>query len=175
MSKITLYIASSLDGFIARKNGEVDWLFTDHDYGYSEFYKKIDAVVMGSNTYKQALSFGESYKGKECYVFSRKKRGKKGNVTFVSEDIKKFVKRLKGNVWLVGGSQIIREFLNRNLIDEYRIFIHPILLGNGIPLFQGNFPEIKLKFIGAKSYSSGLAELRYEKIKKIKEKITQRL
>lgn len=165
MNRIILYIAASLDGFIARKNGEVNWLFTDQDYGYPEFYKKIDAVVMGNKTYKQALSFGESYKGKECYVFSRNKKGKKGNATFVSEDIKKFVKRLKGNVWLVGGSQIIKEFLNHNLIDEYRIFVHPILLGNGIPLFQGDFHEIKLKFMGAKSYSSGLIELKYEKIK----------
>lgn len=163
MTRIILYIAASLDGFIARKNGNVDFLFTDQDYGYSEFYRKIDAVVMGSKTYIQSLAFGEAYKGKKCYVFSRKKKGSIGNVIFVSEDTRKFVKKLKGSVWIVGGGQIIKEFLKYNLIDEYRIFVHPILLGKGIPLFQGGFPEIRLKFMGARSYSSGLVELRYKK------------
>lgn len=164
MPKIILYIATSLDGFIARKNEKVDWLFSDQDYGYSEFYKKIDAVVMGSKTYRQALSFGETYKGKECYVFSRRRKGKKGNAVFVNENVRKFVKRLKGNVWLVGGGQLVNEFLKYNLIDDFRIFVHPILLGNGIPLSQGSFTEIKLKFVGTKSYSSGLVELKYTRL-----------
>lgn len=165
MGDIILYIGSSLDGFIARKSGAVDFLFTDQDYGYSEFYKKTDIVVMGSKTYRQALSFGETYKGKKCYVFSRKKKGSVGNITFIGEGARRLVQRLDGNVWLVGGSQAIREFLKHNLIDEYRIFVHPLLLGEGIPLFQGSFKEIKLKFIGAKSYSSGLVELKYKKLK----------
>lgn len=164
MTKVILYIATSLDGFIARKNGDVDWLFADQDYGYSEFYKKIGIVVMGNKTYKQALSFGESYSGKECYVFSRKKKGKNGNAVFVSGDVRKFVKKLKDkNIWLAGGAEIIKEFLRYDLIDDFMIFVHPILLGEGIPLFKGSFAEKKLKLVNIKRYSSGLVSLHYKR------------
>ena len=74
MRKIVLFIASSLDNFIARKNGDVSWLFTDQDYGYKKFYYSVDVLLVGRKTYEQALSFGEwPYIGKKCYVFTRKK------------------------------------------------------------------------------------------------------
>ena len=170
--KIILYIATSLDGFIARKNGSVDWLSpyekSGEDYGYKEFYDSVGTVVMGNTTYKQALTFGESYKDKNCFVFSRKtNKNKKNNVTFVNGDVKKFVNELNlkngKNIWLVGGASIIDEFLKLDLIDEFIISIIPILLGEGIPLFKGDNVESQLKLLNVKSYDSGLVQVHYER------------
>ena len=170
MRKIILFIASSLDDYIARKDGNIDWLFHDHAYGYKKFYKSIDTVVMGRKTYEKALEFEkEPYKDKKCYVFSRSKNKKTiKNVKFV-DDVENFSKRLiksKGKgIWLVGGSEIISIFINKNLLDEIRLYVHPIILGNGIPLFNGIKQNVKLKFIKSKSYKSGLVQLHYKILK----------
>ena len=105
-NKIVLYIAKSLDGFIARKNGSVDWLDkfneTGEDYGYKKFLDTVDTLIMGNTTYKQVLGFGEfPYKGKDCYVFSRKeRRNKDDNVTFVKGDVNEFLCTLKPKKFL---------------------------------------------------------------------------
>ncbi|KAF5418102.1 MAG: Dihydrofolate reductase [Candidatus Methanocomedens sp.] len=169
--RIILYIATSLDGFIARKNGSVDWLSPyengPEDYGYNEFYKKIGTVIMGNTTYKQVLSFGDfPYKGKDCFVFTKNKdKLKDSNVTFVSKSVKDFISQLNlrdnENVWLVGGASIIDEFLMFDLIDEFIITTIPILLGDGIHLFNGKLNEKRLKLIDVKSFNSGLVQLHY--------------
>lgn len=114
MRKVILFIASSLDGYIARTSGAVDWLFTvndDQDYGYVDFLAGVDTILMGRRTYEQVLSFGEfPYKGIQCFVFSRTRGGERDEyVTFISGNIESFVKGLKNgtgkNIWLVGGSQ----------------------------------------------------------------------
>ena len=170
---IILYIATSLDGFIARKDGSVDWLSPyekgQEDYGYNEFFKKIGTVIMGNATYKQVLTFGDfPYRGKDCFVFTRNKdKHKDENVTFVSESAKDFISQLNSgdnkNIWLVGGASIVDEFLKSDLIDEFIITIIPILLGDGIPLFKGGSNEKKLKLIDAKTFDSGLVQLRYKR------------
>ena len=170
---IILYIAASLDGFIARKDGSIDWLSPyekgEEDYGYNDFYKKIGTVIMGNNTYKQVLSFGEfPYKGRDCFVFTRNKDKRKDEyVTYVSKSAKDFISHLNlrdnKNIWLVGGASIIDEFLKSDLIDEFIITIIPILLGDGIPLFKGKSNEKKLKLINEKTFDSGLMQLHHKR------------
>lgn len=166
-----LYIATSLDGFIARKDGSVDWLSPyengQEDYGYKEFLKKIGIVIMGNTTYKQVLSFGEfPYRGKDCFVFTRnKEKHTDENVTFVSKNAKDFISQLRENknIWLVGGASIIDEFLKFDLIDEFIITIIPILLGEGIPLFKGRSNEKNLELIDVKTFDTGLVQLYYKR------------
>ena len=164
MGKIKLFIASSLDGFIAREDGSIDWLFTG-DYGYAEFYKSIDTVLMGRKTYELTLKLNEEHKGRKVYVFTKQKNLKKlGDTKLVSDPIN-FTKKLiniKGkDIWLVGGSEIITIFLNNSLIDEIILYVHPIVLGKGIPLFKNIKKEVRLKLVKHKSYDDGLVQIYY--------------
>lgn len=166
MRKIILFIASSLDGYIARKSGEIDWLFTDQDYGYTEFYAQVDTLIMGKKTYQQVLSFGEyPYKDKEVFVFSKTASGKTdNNVKFVNSDWLNFIKTLRQsdgcNIWLVGGAQLIYFFLQHDFIDELILSIHPIILGDGIPLIVSDASlETKLKLKNVKTFDSGLVQI----------------
>ena len=167
MRKVVLFIASSLDGFIARTSGEVDWLFTDQDYGYADFLAGVDTVLMGRRTYEQVLSFGEyPYKRIQGFVFSRtRKEDLDENVIFIQDDPAGFVEGLKRHtgkiIWLVGGSQIIRSVMSRDLIDEFVISVHPIILGDGIPLFHSPLPMRKLSLQHCRSFDTGLVQLTY--------------
>ena len=172
-AKVILYIAMSLDGFIARSNGAIDWLSPfenkNEDYGYAEFYKNIGAVIMGNNTYKQTLSFPEfPFKGKNCFVFTRNPiKAKDEHVAFVNTEVKGFIKHLrvkgKKNIWLVGGAAMVAEFLKCDAIDEFIISVIPVLLGEGIPLFRGNHDEKAVSLIGVKSFKSGVVQLHYKR------------
>ncbi|MFM2062886.1 MAG: hypothetical protein RLZZ507_2556 [Cyanobacteriota bacterium] len=168
MRKIRLFIASSLDGYIADKTGKVDWLFTDDDYGYSEFFNQIDTLIMGNKTYQQILGFGEyPYPGKEAFVFSKMQHGEQDDhVKFVGEDLENFIKNLRrssgDDIWLVGGSQVIEFFMEKGFLDEIIIAIHPIILGDGIPLFSKNTNITqRLDLIDVKTYPSGLVQVYY--------------
>jgi len=166
MRKLVLYIATSLDGYIARSSGEFDWLFSDQDYGYTEFFAGVDTVLVGRKTYDQALGFGEyPYKGTRGFVLTRTPRAPDENVTFVSGDLASFVSELKResgrNIWLVGGAQIVAECVKHDLIDDFMLFVHPIILGEGIPLFAPGLPERPLQFVRSQSFSSGLVEVSY--------------
>ncbi len=165
MKKIILYVATSLDGFIARKNGSVDWLTkfsnTEEDYGYKEFLNSVGTVILGNTTYKE---FGAPYENKKCFVFSRKNSGKENNITYVNDNAKNFTENLpddEGTIWLVGGADIAKEFLKNNLIDEFIITIIPTVLGEGIPLFAKGIGEHKLQLLNSKSYDSGVVQLHY--------------
>ena len=174
MPRIKLYIACSLDGYIAREDGSIDWLTKyennqETDYGYSEFYASIGTVLMGRKTYEQVLGFGEwPYGEKKSYVFTRQKEPmrRENNVEFVSGNIGKFVRRLKENtdedIWLVGGAQLIKVFLEENLVDDMIVFIVPIILGSGIPLFDRIGREIRLRLVKIEKYESGLAGMEYK-------------
>lgn len=160
MRKIILFIATSLDGFIAGKNDEMDWLFHDQDYGYKAFYNSVDTVIMGRKTYDIALKLEkEPFKDKKIIVFSRNNKVEyiQSPVDFIKE-----LKKQKGkDIWLVGGSEIVSILLNNNLINEMRIFIHPIIIGKGKELFKDIKNEIKLELIETKHYDSGLVEVNY--------------
>ena len=158
MRKVILYISMSVDGFIADKNGGVDWIAGsdenyESDYGYVHFIKNIDTVIFGYNTYRQIvedLSPHEwVYKGLQSYVFTNKKKKDTQDVRFVNEDVSLFIEELKNkdgkNIWICGGAQLVNQLIKQDMIDEYHITTIPILLGNGIRLFQENNPNINLK------------------------------
>ncbi len=168
MSKIIVYIATSLDGYIAREDGSIDWLPESAESGYDAFYKSIDTVIMGKTTYDQVLTFGEyPYKDKKSYVFTTTNQKKNENVEFVS-DVNKFVKdRFNGmgkNIWLVGGAQIITSFLKQKAVDEIIVTIIPVILGKGLSLFKNTESEIKLELIKTKKYAQ-LVDLHYRILK----------
>ncbi|MDO8553813.1 MAG: dihydrofolate reductase family protein [Candidatus Micrarchaeota archaeon] len=165
MRKIILFIASSLDGFITGENGELDWLFTDQDYGYTKFLSSTDCALMGRKTYETAIKLGDSPKeGRKWYVFTHSSEQNKENITFIS-DLVPFTKKLrqqKGkNIWLIGGSEAISILMNAGLVDEIIISIHPILLGKGIPLFKNIGKIINLKLVKSTKFNSGLLQLHY--------------
>ena len=170
MRKVVLFIATSLDGFIARKDGSINWLFSDQDYGYTDFYASIDTTLTGHATYKQTKTFGEfAFPGKTNYIFSRSPQTpEKDPVTFVSSDIVQFVRDLKQqkgkHIWLVGGGQINTVMLNAGLIDEMIVSIHPIILGEGLPLFAGQPKETTFKVTAQKTFESGLVQITYCKL-----------
>ena len=165
MKKIILYVATSVDGFIARKNGSVDWLTQynnlGEDFGYKEFLDSVETVILGNTTYRE---FKAPYENKKCYVFSRKNTGKENNITYVNTDVKEFTDGLSENenIWLVGGADIAKEFLKNNLIDELIITVIPIVLGEGIHLFAKGVGEHKLKLLNTKFYDSGVVQLHYQ-------------
>ena len=169
MRSIKLYIATSLDGYIARRSGEIDWLFDDQDYGYSDFLATIDTMIMGRKTYEQVLTFGEyPYPDKKNYVVSNQLQGKPAPYAeFVEADqLKPLVEELRRSdgkdIWLVGGAQVIRFFMQHRFVDELILSIHPIVLGDGIPLFL-NDPQIETLFQlkAVKPFNSGLVQLSY--------------
>jgi dihydrofolate reductase len=168
MRPVKLFIATSLDGFIADKNGGIDWLFTDQDYGYADFYAAIDTTLTGYKTYADMLGFGEfPFRGKTNYVFSRHHHQADDNpVTFISADIAAFVQQLKQqpgkDIWLVGGGQINEVLLQAGLIDELIISIHPIMLGEGRPLFAGRTERQDFTLTGTRAFETGLVQLNYQ-------------
>jgi dihydrofolate reductase len=172
--KVIVYIAVSLDGYIARKDGDIDWLSAvnskDEDYGYSEFLKNVDTVIIGRKTYDKVLSFGIGYPhGKfKNYIITRKKRRSSDNIEFYNGNMRKLISSLKKekgkNVFVDGGAEIVNLFMKHNLIDEFIISVIPVFLGNGIRLFKNKRPEVKLKLESCKSFSSGLAQLHYKVI-----------
>jgi dihydrofolate reductase len=167
MPKVVLFIATSLDGYIASSDGTVDWLFHDADYGYTEFMASLDAVVMGRKTWEQAKSFeAVPFAGKQVYVFSRTlPPSTDERIHHVDGEVGAVVAAMRQNLqrelWLVGGGELIRQFISHRLIDEFRLFVHPIILGEGVPLFLHHSERTNLTFEGSQSFPSGLIELRY--------------
>jgi dihydrofolate reductase len=180
-SRVTIHMAASLDGFIARKDGGVDWLETSDEFadgdtmdpGFVEaFLKTIDCYVMGSRTYETALSFeakglGWSYGDKPIFVLtSRDLPRTRDTVEFYSGDLTQFVNgRLRSTVrtiWFVGGGVVSGECLRLGLADEVRYSILPILIGDGIQFFEKLDRDVALHLAEVKAYKNGIVELRYE-------------
>jgi dihydrofolate reductase len=164
----------SLNGKIAKADGGVEWLEMipnprKMDYGYARFYDSIDTTIQGNTTYNQIINWGIEfpYSGKKNYVFTtQKKLENTDHVEFVAENHIDFIHQLKEergkDIWLVGGGQINTMFLNENLIDEIVVFVMPIVLSDGVGLFEAVPKETKLELLGAKSYPTGAVELRYK-------------
>jgi len=176
MRQVILYIAASLDNFIARPDGSVDWLSSpefllpDEDYGYHEFYITIDTTLMGNSTYRFILDQDVPfpYPDKKNYVFSRSAKNRDTEfVRFIYQDPVDFVRQLKlqtgEDIWLVGGGQINTVLLNNDLIDKMILTLLPITLGEGIPLFHGKYKEVKFSLNASKSYQSGIVQLNLQK------------
>ncbi|GAB4149080.1 MAG: dihydrofolate reductase family protein [Patescibacteria group bacterium] len=170
MSKVILYIAVTVDGYIADKDGGVDWLqefqVSKYDYGFEDFYADIGSIVMGSITYEQVLSFGVEwpYSGVKTYVLShRELPAATDSVSFYHGDLTELVERLKyeGNIWLVGGGQVVSQFINLNLVDEIQLAVIPVLLGKGIPLFREFANHLKLELTQNQVFDNGAMLVKY--------------
>jgi len=169
--KVILYIAMSIDGYIATKNDELDFLSLveeeGEDYGYAAFTKTVDTVIMGRKTYEKVLSFGIAFPhaGKECYVITKSLREDDGSVHFYRGNLPWLISDLKSkqgkNIFIDGGAETVHALLNDKLIDEMIISIIPVLLGNGIKLFKDERPEQKLKLVSSKAFNRGLVQLHY--------------
>lgn len=175
MRKVVLFIAISLDGYIADKNGQVDWLNGEDknietEDTYSTFIQNVDTVIMGWNTYHQIvteLSPDEwVYKGLKSYVLTHRNLNSTSEITYTDKSPNKLIHELKKqqgkDIWICGGANLIHQLMNDNLIDEYIISIIPTLLGSGIKLFQENEHKILLKLIKTQS-SNGIVELTYQR------------
>lgn len=180
-SRVTIHMVASLDGFIARKDGSVDWLETADEFAGGEtmdpgfveaFLKTIGCYVMGSRTYETALNFeakglGWAYGDKPTFVLTRRELPRnRDSVEFYSGDLAELVNgRLRPafrTIWFVGGGVVSSECLRLGLADEVRYSILPILIGDGIPFFDMLDRDIALHLAEVKAYQNGMAELRYE-------------
>ena len=171
MRKLILYIAASLDNYIARPDGDVEWLnapdlrLPKEDYGYSDFYQTIDTTLMGHRTYQAILGFDVPFPYPEMtnYVFTRSEANSDNeNVTFISGDVAAFVRTLKQkpgrDIWLIGGGQINTLLLEHGLIDRMILTLIPVLLGEGIPLFHGKPAETRFNPVSGRVFDNGVVQ-----------------
>lgn len=180
-SRVTIHMAASLDGFIARKDGRVDWLETSDDFARGEtldpgvveaFLASIDCYVMGARTYETALDFeakglGWSYGDTPTFVLTHRELPRiRKTVEFCSGDLARIVnERLRPafqRIWFVGGGSLCGECLRRALADEVCYSILPILIGDGIRFFDQLDRDVTLHLTDVKAYKSGMVELRYD-------------
>jgi len=178
MRKLSLFIATSLDGYIAKPNDDLSFLKLvekeGEDYGYAEFTANIDTIILGRKTYDYVLrEIGSSHYDngqRDVYVITRTERPRVGRTTFYSGNLTDLVKRLKSengkNIYCDGGAEIINELLKHDLIDEFIISIVPVLVGNGIRLFKDGRPEQQLELVNSKTFDTGLTQLYYKRKRK---------
>src|SRR4051812_25429295 len=181
VSRITIHMAASLDGFIARRDGRVDWLETSDEFAPGEtmdpasvqaFLETIDCYVMGSRTYETALGFeargfGWAYGDKPVFVLTARNFPKtRDTIEFFAGDLDQLInQRLKpkySSIWVVGGAVVAGETLRRRLADEVRYSILPIVIGQGISFFDALNRDVPLHLLEVKAYKSGMVALRYE-------------
>jgi dihydrofolate reductase len=167
--RLSVFIATSVDGFIAAPDGSLDWLHAaardGEDYGFDAFLEVVDALAMGRGTYDQIASLDPlPYGGRPVYVFTHRPPRERDGVTFWSTDPDEAVERWAasgfGRVYVDGGA-LIRSFLAARLIDDLTITVAPVVLGAGVPLFAGG-PAVELTLTGVTPFPSGMTTLRYE-------------
>jgi len=172
---VTLHVVSSIDGFIARKDNSVSWLESPGDAyekGVSEesaenVVKAIDCFVLGSRTYEHALELGWPYGDTPTIVVTRRElQATRKSVEFYSGDLKRLVDVMLapryGNIWLVGGAMLCQSFLRLGLVDEIRLSVAPVLLGEGVRLFDDAGPETRWRLKDVVAYKTGFVELLYD-------------
>ncbi|RLC54787.1 MAG: dihydrofolate reductase [Candidatus Cloacimonadota bacterium] len=178
MSEIKLFIATTIDGFIARENGSLDWLNEipnpeNLDYGYGDFLAGIDVLIMGRKTYEEILGFGIEWPYDNCTSFvvtsETNYQTKTANTVIINRIDQQHYDRIKlsskKNIWIVGGGQLITEFINNNLIDEMTLSLIPTILGKGIRLFPNRPKETKFDLVNTESFDTGVVNLTYKRIK----------
>lgn len=171
--KVIVFIAMSIDGFIAAENDNLDFLSIveqeGEDYGYNKFHNSVDTVIMGRKTYDKVLSFGVPFphSNKQCYILTNNKTLQSSLVKYYTDNVETLIAQLKRqsgkNIFVDGGAQIVQLLLQKQLIDELIISIIPTILGNGIKLFSTNTPQQLFTQVQAKSYTKGLVQLHYKK------------
>jgi len=181
--KIIVYIATSADGYIARPDGDVEWLNRRPrtvDYGMRAFYRMIDTILWGRKTYDWVLDYYEKRgrKGRMFdtklanYVFSRNAPERETpGVEFVSEPVKAFAQRLRATpgkqIWMMGGGELIASFLDAGEIDEFDIHVIPVFIGEGIPLVAPRHRDVPLRLCSSQEYPDGVVRLRYEVVRQL--------
>jgi dihydrofolate reductase len=170
--KVSVYIAASLDGFIARKNGDIDWLTGGEggeDYGYAEFMSGIDHVVMGRNTYEKVLTFGGWHYDKKVIVLTSRDLTPPPGLEDKIEALHLFPRELLNEIDTRGAKHIyldggvtIQRFLREGLVDEMTITTLPILIGEGLPLFSELEKDVKLELIKSESFKNGFVQNKYK-------------
>ena len=169
--KVVLGLGISLDGYIARRDGSVDFLFMPKDYSMAPFFKSIDTAIMGRKTYDVAKTMSSGFGGKmQGYVMSRTlPPGEREGLIFTQESPASLVAHLRKkqgkDIWMMGGGELARDFLRADLIDELHLGVVPVLLGEGIPLFPSGFPQRDFALVENKTYSQGLIALKYERVR----------
>ncbi len=171
MRKVTFSVANSLDNYIARKDGAIDWILQSDEAasGLTEFWNNIDAVVLGRKTYEPVLKSGKpfpTFPGVKNYVLSHTlKEVSDKNVEIIGEDAAEFIRKLKTEegkgIFALSGGLLAKPLFEANLIDEVVVNIHPILLGSGIPLFHAMSHQIDLELIKCKSFKNGCVSVTY--------------
>lgn len=172
--KVIVFIAASLDGYIAKEDGDISFLTAvespGEDYGYSDFIVTVDTVIMGRKTYDKVLTFGIDFphRDKRCYVLSRTKIGKDEDVEFFNGDVAALITTIRNvpgkDIFIDGGAEVIHELMKQKLVDRFIISIIPVLLGSGVSLFKPMMQEQKLKLVNSKPFASGLVQLWYDKV-----------
>ncbi|WP_285769062.1 dihydrofolate reductase family protein [Peribacillus sp. SI8-4] len=176
--RVLLDLAVTLDGFIEGKNGEVDWCIMDPEMGFTNFLNQIDAIIYGRKSYElwgqyipdtKALDtekeIWELVHSKKKYVFSRNQMSADDQAIYINENIFEEVNQWKDkpgkDIWLYGGASLITTFINLGLVDEFRLSIHPVILGEGKPMFMDITKRVNLKLVNARTFSSGVVQLIY--------------
>ena len=170
--KVIVHIATSADGYIARPDGDLEWLTSRPAppgfYGMNAFMKTIDATVLGRKTYEESLRLGATFDaGTTAYVFSRQAppATKPLGVEFVDGDVAAFVRRLRErpgkHIWLMGGGEIIAAFLDAQAIDEFVISVVPVFIGDGIPLIARSHRHVAMELQSIERFEDGLVQLHY--------------
>ena len=175
MKKISLFIAMSLDGYIADSKGSVDWLAgqgneDENVDAYSEFVKDIDTVIMGWNTYHQIVTELSPkewvYNDLTTYVVTHRSKASSDKIHFTNEDPALLLKKLREEggkgIWICGGANLIQQLVREDMVDCYHITVIPTILGSGIRLFEKTDREIKLRLLKTRSYN-GMTDLIYTK------------
>jgi dihydrofolate reductase len=163
----------SLDGYIATKDDSLEFLSIveqeGEDYGYNDFVKSVDAVIIGRKTYEKVIAMGFEYPhtDKDVYILTRTSQPSIGNFKFYTNDLAQLVRDLKSqpgkNIYCDGGAEIANELMKHMLVDEFIISVVPVLLGDGIKLFKDGRPEQRLALISSKQYEKGLTQLHYKR------------
>jgi dihydrofolate reductase len=173
--KLILYISSSVDGFISKPGDDLSFLKPMHvegeDYGYADFVSSIDTVIMGRKTYDWVMKVVDAFPhaDKEAYIITRSQRPSIGTTHFYNGDLTELVTRLKKqqgkNIYCDGGAHLVNELLRLDLIDELIVSVVPVLLGEGVQLFQTGIPERTLKLKSVKEFQTGMVQYHYAVIK----------
>ncbi|MFG0216114.1 dihydrofolate reductase family protein [Brevibacillus porteri] len=176
--RIILDLAVTLDGFIEGKNGEVDWCIMDAEMGFVHFLHQIDTILYGRKSYDLWGQFSLDMENtdaekefwglvhsKEKYVFSKTRKGTDNQAIFINDHILEVVNQLKNkpgkDIWLYGGASLITTFIHLELVDEFRLSVHPVILGEGKPLFMDIKQRVNVKLVNTKTFSSGVVQLIY--------------
>ncbi|MEO6282605.1 MAG: dihydrofolate reductase family protein [Dyadobacter sp.] len=171
--KVILYIAASLDGYIATNDDDLGFLSIveqpGQDYGYGKFIETIDTVIIGRKTYDKVLSMGFDYPhaDKKSYIVTRSAKPDIGNIQFFTGDLKELVTDLKQqegkDIFVDGGAEVVNLLMQHDLFDDFIVSLIPTFLGDGIRLFKGGRPAQNLEFISSESFESGLVQLHYKR------------